>query len=99
MPVSVMTKRDCIDRWLQRVRFRAPVVLIALLLAGQLAGAEGDTPDFARLVRPIFASRCLACHGTKKQTSGLRLDEGPAALAGGDSGLAIVPGKASASPL
>jgi hypothetical protein len=70
-----------------------------LLLAGQVAGAEGDTPDFARNVRPIFASRCLACHGPKKQTSGLRLDEGPAALAGGDSGLAIVPGKASASPL
>ncbi len=60
---------------------------------------EKAPPDFVRDVRPILVSRCHECHGTKKQTSGLRLDDGAAALAGGDSGQAIAPGKSAASPL
>ena len=75
------------------------MALAAFVLCGQSAPAEESPPDFGRQVQPIFASRCLECHGPQKQTSGLRLDDGAAALAGGDSGAAIVPGKAAASPL
>jgi mono/diheme cytochrome c family protein len=48
--------------------------------------------DYARDVKPIFAKHCISCHGAEKQKSGLRLDQKAAALAGGDSGKAIVPG-------
>ena len=54
--------------------------------------------EFARLEtlhngKPIFESRCYACHGPEKQKNGLRLDRAKDALAGGDTGAAIVPGK------
>lgn len=52
----------------------------------------GDKIDFGKQIRPIFKERCFACHGPKKQDSGLRLDRRQEALAGGDSGAAIVPG-------
>jgi mono/diheme cytochrome c family protein len=51
------------------------------------------TPDFTRDVRPIFAARCVKCHGAAKQLGGLRLDRRADALKGGDSGPAIVLGK------
>jgi mono/diheme cytochrome c family protein len=56
-------------------------------------------PDIAEavvyrdLVHPIFQSRCVSCHGEKKQKGDLRLDEPDGMLAGGKSGKAIVPGK------
>jgi mono/diheme cytochrome c family protein len=82
------------------------------VLAG-LQFAAGDTPpdvrklpppaqgvmDFGRDVRPIFQTRCVACHGPRKQKGGLRLDDGTLARQGGDSGPVIVPGKSAASRL
>ncbi len=53
--------------------------------------------DFERDIRPVLAARCFACHGAKKQESGLRLDIKKAALVGGDSGKAIIPGKSKQS--
>jgi mono/diheme cytochrome c family protein len=85
--------------FVSRAAIRALVALAACGAAVLPGAAEDRSSDFERQVRPIFASRCYACHGPKKQTSGLRLDEVAAALAGGDSGAAIVPGKAAASPL
>jgi mono/diheme cytochrome c family protein len=55
--------------------------------------------DFARDIQPIFASHCLKCHGAEKQKNGLRLDLRAAALKGGDSGRAIVPGESAQSLL
>ncbi len=54
---------------------------------------------FESKVRPILIDRCLECHGAEKAKAGLRLDLGPQALAGGDSGVAIVPGKPDESLL
>jgi mono/diheme cytochrome c family protein len=66
-----------------------PWILICALAAGSSAhqsqGAE-DPVDFARDVAPILASRCVQCHGPKKQEHGLRLDLRAAAFIGGDSG-------------
>lgn len=60
-----------------------------LLFAPPLSAAV----DFEKDVAPVFAENCLKCHGLKKQKSGLRLDNRPLMLKGGDSGLAaIVPG-------
>jgi hypothetical protein len=54
---------------------------------------------FENEIRPLLVKRCQACHGAEKQSGGLRLDSGQAALAGGDSGAAIVPGKPAESLL
>jgi mono/diheme cytochrome c family protein len=55
--------------------------------------------DYARDVKPIFKTRCYACHGVLKQESGLRLDTGSMIRQGGDSGAAIVTGQADKSLL
>jgi hypothetical protein len=56
-----------------------------------LQGAGGV--DFARDVQPILQKNCFRCHGARKQEGGLRLDVRRRALAGGDTGPGIVPGK------
>jgi hypothetical protein len=66
-------------------------------IAAATAGAAA--PSFERDVAPLLAEHCHACHGARKQESGLRLDSRAAALRGGDHGPALVPGKASASAL
>ena len=58
-----------------------------------------DAVDFNQQIRPIFKERCYDCHGPKKQESGLRLDRRQDALAGGDTGPAIVPGDISSGLL
>ena len=50
-----------------------------------LSGAELPPPaemkvDFDQHVKPILAAKCHACHGTKQQQSGLRLDKRQNAL-------------------
>jgi mono/diheme cytochrome c family protein len=55
--------------------------------------------DFAKDIQPIFERSCNSCHGPKQQMAGLRLDSEKLARAGGQSGPAIVPGKAAESQL
>ncbi len=54
---------------------------------------------FEKSVRPVLVGNCIACHGPEKQKAKLRLDSRAAALAGGESGPAVVPGKPEASLL
>ena len=56
-------------------------------------------PVFAGVVQPILKENCVVCHGPDKSKGKLRLDTLQAVLKGGDSGLAIVPGKAAQSAL
>ncbi|HEY3393107.1 MAG TPA: c-type cytochrome domain-containing protein, partial [Lacipirellulaceae bacterium] len=66
------------------------------------ATAAADDPSGAQLieadrhfverVRPLLAARCWSCHGPDKSEGGLRLDSREAAIEGGDSGPALVPG-------
>jgi uncharacterized protein DUF1553/uncharacterized protein DUF1549/concanavalin A-like lectin/glucanase superfamily protein/cytochrome c len=64
------------------------------------AGQRIDPPiDFYRDIKPIFAARCIHCHGEKKAASQLRLDDKRAALMGGLSGTVIVPGQSRESRL
>jgi mono/diheme cytochrome c family protein len=55
--------------------------------------------DFAKDIAPIFADRCISCHGAKKSESGLRLDGGAVALKGGEHGPLLVSGKSADSLL
>ena len=55
--------------------------------------------DFAADIAPLLKTRCLACHGTAQQQSGLRLDSREAALRGGYGGQVIIPGSSAESRL
>ena len=51
-------------------------------------------------VRPALVAQCMACHGGgKTNRSGFDMATREALLRGGDSGPAVVPGKAAESPL
>ncbi len=69
------------------------------LLADGLPPAASVQVDFDRQIRPLLESRCQACHGAANQMSGLRLDDKAAAMAGGHSGPAILPGDSAGSLL
>jgi len=72
------------------------------LAAFVLAAASASVPpvDFEREIAPIFAARCLPCHGPSKQRSGYRLDVASIARTGGElSAPNIIAGDAAASPL
>src|SRR5687767_2167068 len=72
---------------------------LAALTALPLASHALQTQvDFTRDVQPILQKHCYTCHSGEKVTAGgLRLDVRAAAMKGGDSGLAIVPGNSEHS--
>jgi hypothetical protein len=79
-------------------------ILSALLVANAVATmerafAEDRTLDFDRRIAPIFISRCFECHSGPKPRGGLDLSRRQAAIAGGESGPAIVPGQPANSLL
>ena len=85
-------------------RFLPIWLVLAVLSAARAedrpARAEPAAVEFfEKEVRPVLVARCLGCHGAEKQKGGLRLDSKAGALAGGDSGPAVVPGKPGESPL
>ncbi|QDV35737.1 PSD1 and planctomycete cytochrome C domain-containing protein [Tautonia plasticadhaerens] len=75
---------------------------LLLGVAADLRATEDSGPaavEFARDVRPILERHCFGCHGPDRQRSGLRLDVKSEAFKEGAYGPAIVPGKASESPI
>src|SRR4051794_4154352 len=78
------------------MQYKLVLSLMGLVLP---TAAAAGAVDFARDVRPILEKSCFGCHGAEKQKAGLRLDVRAAALKGGESGPAIVAGKASDSLL
>jgi mono/diheme cytochrome c family protein len=69
---------------------------VPVLVAG---ACSAERVDYVRQVKPILAARCYACHGARKQESGLRVDTAALLKQGGESGAAIVPGKSGESLL
>ena len=84
-----------------RLRYSWIVLLAGLALP--LHRARGEEParvtDYTQDVKPVLAKHCVACHGTEKQKSGLRLDSAAAAMRGGDNGPAVASGKSAESLL
>lgn len=68
----------------------ARITLVALISAACAVAGQAQTVDFKRDIRPILEDRCWGCHSANEQESGLRLDQRPRMLRGGDSGLAAV---------
>lgn len=85
------------------VQVAAPVTSAAEDAAAKAEPAfdEASLEFFEKEVRPILAARCLECHGAGKgdPKGGLSLTSRAAALKGGDTGRAIVPGKPKESLL
>lgn len=54
---------------------------------------------FEAHVRPVLVAHCIQCHGPEKQKGKLRLDSLSAAIEGGESGPAVVPGSPDESLL
>lgn len=79
------------------------IVLLAgaatLLSAQELPPAAAGVVNFAEQIEPLFAARCVGCHGEAQQFNGLRLDRKQDALRGGHSGPAILPGNSADSRL
>ena len=89
---------------------RVGLPILALLMATSLAAQEAKKAtlppaakgkvDYIKQIRPILRSRCITCHGPKKQESGLRVDNRKSLLQGGESEKpAIRIGKSSSSNL
>ena len=73
---------------------------VSTLVCAQLAWADAVADQhFLNKVKPLLDSRCITCHGAEKQKGGLRLDSRAAAIQGGESGPAVVPGKPGESLL
>ena len=89
------------------LRFRNWIFLFLLSGLSTIALMSGSGPfpsadrdlDFARDIRPILEANCNQCHGTSQSMNGLRLDTREAAMKGGQSGPAILPGDGSSSLL
>ncbi len=80
--------------------FLAWLTLAASLAADKELPLAADRQiGFSRDIEPLLKRKCLACHGTAQQLSGLRLDNGEQALKGGYSGAVILPGKSRESRL
>jgi hypothetical protein len=72
-------------------------MIIALCGGGLLRAAE--PVDYLRDIKPLLTARCYACHGGLQQKGALRLDTAKFVREGGNSGPAVVPGKAAESLL
>ncbi|MEX2175050.1 MAG: PSD1 and planctomycete cytochrome C domain-containing protein [Pirellulaceae bacterium] len=80
----------------------AGLVCCGLLTASAAAADDAAGIEFfEKQVRPILVARCYECHGgqSKRLEGGLRLDSLAAAMKGGDTGPAVVPGKPDESLL
>ena len=79
------------------------IILAGGFAAGALAGppTAGQMEFFEKEIRPLLSDHCYPCHSAQVASpfAGLRLDSREAALEGGDSGPAVVPGKPHESPL
>ena len=85
---------------MKRIPLLLPVVL--LLVSTDLSAADkaagkptvAQLEHFEKVIRPLLSRRCFSCHSksAKKLKAGLRLDTRKRALAGGETGPALVPG-------
>lgn len=63
------------------------------------SSAQTRAVDFRRDIEPILRANCYQCHGEKKASARLRLDNKQLAMKGGISGVVIVPGSGKESRL
>src|ERR1700733_4968875 len=71
-------------------------LVVVLAFAGRCAGDD----FFETRIRPVLATHCFKCHGSKQQKGDVRLDAPEHLRSAGDgSGPVVVPGKPQESRL
>src|SRR4051812_25023851 len=72
----------------------AGLLAVSVGLAGMLTAQDAPLDVFENRIRPVLASRCVACHGpsTPLPQGGLRLDSVAGIRKGGNSGVILTPG-------
>lgn len=78
-------------------------LIVPLLASAGTAIPRADADEFSaqqleqfeKQIRPLLIEHCAKCHGPKKQEGGLNLSTRALLIQGGDSGPALVPGKAA----
>src|SRR5688572_30285383 len=80
---------------LRMLRFVLTIGFVTFAVASARAA---DAPTYAQ-VHAIFAKHCLSCHDAKEADGELVLETHELLLKGGDTGPAVVPGKAAESLL
>ena len=78
---------------------RALFIPLLLSTTASLNAATTGVEFFEKRIRPLLVEHCQDCHGADKQKGSLRLDHQAGWKNGGDSGPALIPGKADASLL
>lgn len=58
-----------------------------------------DLEVYTGVIAPLFESRCVECHGETKQKGKYRMDTFEAVVAGGDTGVGVIPGDLDGSEL
>ena len=67
---------------------------LGVLVQASSAWAQSNPAvDFGAQIQPIFAKRCVSCHGPDKAEGGLRLDQRESAFSKQGSGLAAITAK------
>ncbi len=97
-----VSSRNCAFLGLCLATVAAALVVapLASLFAAEALKPVEPAVDFAREVQPLFAKRCLSCHGPDEAEGGLRLDEKESVFGELESGAkAIVAGNAKRSLL
>ena len=79
-----------------RLRLFAGVALTLFLLSNPVFA---QSPAFDRQIAPLLAEHCLSCHSGPEPKGGLDLSQHAQALAGGNKGVDLVPGKPAESLL
>ncbi|SVE52140.1 uncharacterized protein METZ01_LOCUS504994, partial [marine metagenome] len=77
------------------------MILFALSVPQLISQENSENQNIVAFeIQALLSKKCYDCHGIDRQKSGLRLDDRPRALAGGNSKKAgIVPGDAVASAI
>ncbi len=75
------------------------VVAVGLSARVNLSAQDGSEVSYDSEVLPILQARCFRCHNGQRSEGGLRLDLKDAAIKGGDSGHAFIPGNSDQSLL
>jgi len=75
-----------------------PLLALTVMVPSSVSFAA-TAPTYAKDVQPIFADRCVSCHGPEKQKGELRLDSVEAIRKGGKNGPILVAGNPGKSTI
>lgn len=80
-------------------RLSSFIVVILVAGCGAACIQAADVPTFSKDIGPLLATRCVNCHGPKRQKNDLRLDSAEAVKKGGKNGPVFIAGNPEKSPI